>query len=112
MKQFNPDYEYKFWFWRHKFTMVVEMIALLIDYDLMDGEIEGMELDLANTNYEKVDKWSGGLHYGKKDVVYMKFAQDIDNKEIIHVFIATHKALKERIEFIDLMQERYKWFQK
>jgi hypothetical protein len=112
MKQFNPDFEYSFWFWRHKFPMVVEMIALLIDYDLMDGELEGMELDLANTNNEKTDKWSGGLHYGKKDVVYMKFAQDIDNKDIIHAFIATHEVLKERIEFIDLMQEHYKWFQK
>jgi hypothetical protein len=112
MKQFNPDYEYSFWFWRHKFTMVVEMIALLIDYDLMDGEIEGMELDLVGTNDEKLDKWTGGLHYGKKDVVYMKFAQDIENKDIIHVFISTHKELKERIEFIDLLQAQYKWFQK
>jgi hypothetical protein len=112
MKQFNPDFEYSFWFCRHKFTMVVEMIALLIDYDLMDGELEGMELDLANTNNEKTDKWLGGLHYGKKDVVYMKFAQDVDNKDIIHIFIATHEVLKERIEFIDLMQEHYKWFQK
>jgi hypothetical protein len=112
MKQFNPDFEYSFWFYRHKFSMVVEMIALLIDYDLADGEIEGMELDLVGTNDEKLDKWSGGLHYGKKDVVYMKFAQDAENKEIIHVFISTHKELKERIEFIDLLQEHYKWFQR
>jgi hypothetical protein len=112
MKQFNPDFEYSFWFYRHKFSMVVEMIALLIDYDLADCEIEGMELDLVGTNYEKIDKWSGGLHYGKKDVVYMKFAQDAENKEIIHVFISTHKELKERIEFIDLLQEYYKWFQR
>jgi hypothetical protein len=112
MKQFNPDYEYSFWFWRHKFTMVVEMIALLIDYDLMDGEIEGMEIDLVGTNDEKLDKWTGGLHYGKKDVVYMKFAQDTENKDIIHAFISTHKELKERIEFIDLLQAQYKWFQK
>jgi hypothetical protein len=112
MKQFNPDYEYSFWFYRHKFSMVVEMIALLIDYDLADGEIEGMALDLVGTNNEKIDKWSGGLHYGKKDVVYMKFAQDAENKEIIHVFISTHKELKERIEFIDLLQEHYKWFQR
>jgi hypothetical protein len=112
MKQFNPDFEYSFWFYRHKFSMVVEMIALLIDYDLADGEIEGMALDLVGTNNEKIDKWSGGLHYGKKDVVYMKFSQDAENKEIIHVFISTHKELKERIEFIDLLQEHYKWFQR
>lgn len=116
MKQFNPDFEYSFWFWRHKFTMVVEMIALLIDYDLMDGEIEGMELELAGTNAgtnnDKLVKWTGGLHYGTKDVVYMKFAQDADNLDIIHIFISTHKELKERLEFIDLLQEHYKWFQK
>jgi 3'-phosphoadenosine 5'-phosphosulfate sulfotransferase (PAPS reductase)/FAD synthetase len=111
MKQFNPDYEYRFWFWRHKFEMVLEMIALLIDYDFMDGEMEGMRLDLDKTDNTKVDKWSGGLHYGKKDVVYMKLAQDIENKDIIYVFISTHKELKERIEFIDLLQEHYKWFQ-
>jgi hypothetical protein len=112
MKQFNPDFEYSFWFYRHKFSMVVEMIALLIDYDLADGEIEGMALELVGTNNEKLNKWTGGLHYGKKDVVYMKFAQDAENKEIIHVFISTHKELKERIEFIDLLQEHYKWFQR
>jgi 3'-phosphoadenosine 5'-phosphosulfate sulfotransferase (PAPS reductase)/FAD synthetase len=112
MKQFNPDYEYSFWFYRHKFTMVVEMIALLIDYDLADSEIEGMTLELVGTNNEKLNKWTGGLHYGKKDVVYMKFAQDAENKDIIHIFISTHKELKERIEFIDLLQEHYKWFQR
>jgi hypothetical protein len=111
-KQFNADYDYSFWFWRHKFEMVLEMIGLLIDYDFMDGEMEGMRLDLDKTDNTKVSKWSGGLHYGKKDVVYMKFAQDIENKDIIHVFIATHEVLKERIEFIDLLQEHYKWFQK
>jgi hypothetical protein len=112
MKQFNPDFEYSFWFYRYKFPMVVEMIALLIDYDLAEGEIQGMELDLEGTNNEKPHKWTGGLHYGKKDVVYMKFAQDIENKDIIHIFISTHKELKERIEFIDLLQEHYKWFQR
>ncbi len=111
-KQFNPDFEYNFWFYRPKFTMVLEMIALLIDYDFMDGEMDGMLLDLDNTDHENVSKWSGGLHYGKKDVVYMKFAQDIENKNIIHIFIATHEVLKERIEFIDLLQEHYKGFQK
>jgi hypothetical protein len=111
-KQFNPDYEHHFWCWRHKFEMVLEMIALLIGYDFMDGEIEGMLYELATTDSDSVDKWTGGLHYGKKDVVYMKFAQDIENKEIIHVVISTHKVLKERIEFIDLLQAHYKWFQK
>jgi hypothetical protein len=111
MKQFNPDFEYSFWFYRYKFTMVVELLGLLIDYDFMDGEIEDMALDLEGTNDEKRNKWSGGLHYGKKDVIYMKFAQDAENKDIIHIFISTHKELKERIEFIDLIQEHYKWFQ-
>lgn len=112
MKQFNPDFEYNFWFWKHKFPMVLDMIALLIDYDFVDGEMDGMLLDLDNTDHETPSKWSGGLHYGKKDVVYMKFAQNIENKEIIHCFISTHKVLKDRIEFIDLMQEHYKWVQK
>jgi CO dehydrogenase/acetyl-CoA synthase beta subunit len=112
MKQFNPDFEYSFWFYRHKFTMVLDMLALLIDYDFMEGETEGMLLDLDDTNHEIAAKWSGGLHYGKKDVIYMKFAQDVENKDIIHIFIATHKVLKERIEFIDLLQERYKWIQR
>ena len=112
MKQFNPDFEYRFWFWKHKFSMILELLALLIDYDFSEGEIESMEADLTNTDYTEISKWSGGLHYGKKDVLYIKFAQDTDNKDIIHIFIATHKALKERIEFIDLVQEQYKYFQK
>ncbi len=112
MKQFNPDFEYRFWFWKHKFSMILELLTLLIDYDFSEGEIEGMEADLTNTDYTEISKWSGGLHYGKKDVLYIKFAQDTDNKAIIHIFIATHKELKERIEFIDLIQEQYKYFQK
>jgi hypothetical protein len=112
MKQFNPDFEYNFWFYRYKFTMVLDMLALLIDYNFMDGEMDGMLLELDNTNHEIISKWTGGLHYGKKDVLYMKFAQDIENKDIIHAFISTHKILKERIEFIDLLQEYYKWIQR
>ncbi|MFM2269054.1 MAG: hypothetical protein RL757_2495 [Bacteroidota bacterium] len=111
-KQFNADYDYSFWFYRHKMEMIFDMIALLIDYEFMEGEMEGILLDLDNTNHEDQSKWSGGLFYGKKDVVYLKIAQDIENKDIIHIFIATHKVLKERIEFIDLLQEHYKWFQK
>ncbi len=110
-KQFNPDFEYSFWFWRPKINIVLEMLALLIDYDFMDGEIEGILLELNETDSENPSKWSGGLHYGKKDVIYLKLAQNIENKDIIHCFIATHKILKERIEFIDLMQEHYKRFQ-
>lgn len=107
MKQFNPDFEYSFWFWRHKFSMVVELVALLIDYELSEGEIEGMELDLGNTNDEKLDKWTGGLHYGSKNVVYMKFALDAENRDMVHVFISTHKELKDGLELINLIQERY-----
>jgi hypothetical protein len=112
MKQFNPDYEYRFWFWKHKLNMVLDMLALLIEYDFMDGEQEGMELELAKTNSEIPSAWIGGLHYGKKNVLYIKLAQDAENQDIIHIFIATHKELKERIEFIDVLQEHYKWFQK
>ncbi len=38
--QFNPQAEHSFWFWRNKFNMVFEMLALLIDYEFTDGEME------------------------------------------------------------------------
>jgi hypothetical protein len=114
MKQFGPDYDYRFWFWRHKLPMVVELFALLIDYDFMEGEFEGLELELeaAKNNAAHLNEWAGGLYYGKKDVIYLKMAQEIENRDIIHVFVASSKILKERIEFINLIQEHYKWFQK
>jgi hypothetical protein len=104
MKQFNPDFEYKFWFWKTKFNTVMHLLALLLDYDFMEGELEGTLLELKETNANTLDKWTGGLHYGKKDVAYIKLAKDGENPDIIHVFIATHEILKERIVFIDQIQ--------
>jgi hypothetical protein len=112
MKQFQPDYEYQFWFWKHKFGMVMEMLSLLIAYDLSDVEVEGMILSLPGTDHEAVSKWIGGLHYGQTDVMYIKFALDRENSDIVHCFIATHAELSERIEFVDKLQCTYQWFQK
>jgi CO dehydrogenase/acetyl-CoA synthase beta subunit len=111
--QFNPNDEYSFWFWRHKFHMVFEMLALLIDYEFAEGELEGNISGLEGTNNEDDSKWfSSGLHYGKKHAIYIKIAQDAEDRDIIHIFIAFNSVLKERIEFIDKLQCSYKWMEK
>lgn len=111
--QFSPDEDYSFWFWRHKFEMVFEMLALLIDYEFSEGELDGNLLGLGGTNNEIDTEWfSAGLHYGKKHCLYIKIAQDSDDKDIIHIFIAFDKQLKEQIKFIDLLQCSYKWMEK
>jgi hypothetical protein len=106
--QFNSEFEYSFWFWKDKFEMVMNLLALLIDYDYTDGEIEGMLLDINATDEDKLANWSGGLHYGKKDVLYIKLAKGADNDQMIYVFIAGKNVLKDRVEFIDLIQNHYK----
>jgi hypothetical protein len=106
--QFKPEFEYNFWFWRNKFDMVMNLLALLIDYNFMDGELEGMLLEIKATDEENMSEWSGGLYYGKKDVLFIKLAKGSENKDMIYVFIASAKNLSDRIEFIDLIQNNYK----
>jgi hypothetical protein len=110
---FNPTAEYSFWFWKHKLPMVFELLALLIDYDFADGEIEGNILGIEGTNNEIESAWfSAGLHYGNKNCLYIRLSQDAENVDIVHIFIAFDKKIKEQIEFIDLLQSKFKWFEK
>lgn len=106
--QFNPDDDYSFWFWKPQFELVCELLGILIDYNFDEDEIEGMKISLQETDNESVKKWIGGLHYGKKEVLYIKFAQNIENKDMIYVFISMKKHLKPNIEFIDLIQNNFK----
>jgi hypothetical protein len=106
--QFNSEFEYTFWFWKDKSEMVINLLALLIDYNLVEGELEGIIWDIRVQNSEKLANWSGGLYYGKKDVIYLKLAKGEDNDQMIYAFIAGKKVLKDRVEFIDLIQNNYK----
>jgi hypothetical protein len=106
--QFNSEFEYTFWFWKDKSEMVINLLALLIDYNLVEGELEGIIWDIRVQNSEKLANWSGGLYYGKKDVIYIKLAKGEDNDQMIYAFIAGKKVLKDRVEFIDLIQNNYK----
>jgi hypothetical protein len=105
---FNPEFENTFWFWKPKFELVLELLGILIEYDFDEDEIEGMKISLQDTDNESVKKWIGGLHYGKKDVLYIKFAQNLENKEMIYVFISMNKNQKSTVEFIDMIQNNYK----
>jgi hypothetical protein len=107
-KQFNSEFDYTFWFWKDKFELVINLLALLIDFELIEGELEGMLLDIKATENEKMANWSGGLHYGKKDVLYLKLAKGEENDQMIYIFVAGAKVLQDRIEFIDLIQNNYK----
>jgi hypothetical protein len=111
-KTFNTDYEYSFWFYKSKFEWIVEMLALVIDYEFADGEMEGMLISLANTNNEDASKWSGGLHYGNKGTLYINMALDADDKEILHISISTMQKFESQLEFIDLLQCTYEGFHK
>jgi hypothetical protein len=106
--QFNSEFDYTFWFWKDKYEMVMNLLALLIDYEYTDGEMEGTFLDIKATDDDKLALWSGGLFYGKKDVLYIKLAKGADNDQMIYVFLAGKNILKDRVEFIDLIQNNYK----
>jgi hypothetical protein len=111
-KTFNPDYEYSFWFYKPKFEWIMEMLGLVMDYKFSDGEVEGMLISLANTNYEDKSKWSGGLHYGIKGIMYINMALDGEAKDIVHISISSTVKLQPQIEFIDLLQCTYEGFHK
>jgi hypothetical protein len=107
-KTFNPDYEYSFWFFKHKYIWVIEMLGLVIDYEFADGELDGMYLSLDDTNDEDKSKWSGGLHYGNKGTLYISSALDAEDRDIVHILISANEKLKPKIEFVDLLQCKYK----
>jgi hypothetical protein len=107
-KTFNPDYEYSFWFFKQKYIWVIEMLGLVIDYEFADGELDGMYLRLAHTNDEDKSTWSGGLHYGNKGTLYISSALDAEDRDIVHLLISSNEKLKSKIEFVDLLQCKYK----
>jgi hypothetical protein len=111
-KTFNSDYDYSFWFWKTKFEWIMEMLSLVIDYDFADGEIEGMKINLANTNDTDGSKWSGGLHYGNKGTMHINMTLDKENRDMVHISITTNTKFKAQIEFIDLLQCTFEGFHK
>jgi hypothetical protein len=111
-KIFNTDFEYSFWFYKPKFEWILEMLALIIDYEFADGEIEGMKLSLVNTNNNNASKWIGGLHYGNKGTFYINMALDAENRDIVSISISTMKLFQPQLEFIDKLQCTYEGFHK
>lgn len=109
-KTFNPDFEYSFWFWKSKFNWILEMIAMVIEYEFTDGELEGMLLDLQHTNNEDGSKWSGGLHYGKNGTMYINMALDADDRDKVSISITTKQRFQSNLEFIDHLQCKYNGF--
>jgi hypothetical protein len=88
------------------------MLALVIDYEFADGEIEGMKMQLEKTNNQDSSKWSGGLHYGNSGTFYINMAMDVENRDIVSISISTLKKFQAQIEFIDKLQSTYEGFQK
>jgi hypothetical protein len=111
-KTFNTDYEYSFWFYKSKFEWILEMLALVIDYEFTEGEIDGMLLDLYQTNSDDPSKWSGGLHYGNSGSMYINMALDVEKRDIVNISISTMKKFQPQIEFIDKLQCTYEGFHK
>jgi hypothetical protein len=111
-KSFNTDYEYSFWFYKSKFEWILEMLALVIDYDFTEGELEGMLNDLSQPRNDDPSKWSGGLHYGESGSMYINMALDAENRDIVNISISTMKIFQPQIEFIDKLQCTYEGFHK
>jgi hypothetical protein len=55
-KTFNTDYEYSFWFYKSKFEWILEMLALLIDYEFAEGDSDGLLFDLSQTDSDDPSK--------------------------------------------------------
>lgn len=92
----NPEFETTFWFWKTKFEFVLETLGILIEYDFDKNEIEGMKISLQKTDNESIENWIGGLHYGKKDVLYIKLAQNREDNQMIYIFISGRKISKNK----------------
>ncbi len=45
-KTFKPDCDYSFWFYKHKFHWIPEMLDLVMEYEFAKDELDGMLLGL------------------------------------------------------------------
>jgi hypothetical protein len=96
-KTFNPDYEYSFWFFKSKFKWVLEMLALIIDYEFAEEEVEGMLYSIFYSNDVDKSTWVGGLHYGKKGTMYITMALDEDDRDIVHILISSNTKFQSQL---------------
>ncbi len=85
----------------------METLGILIEYDYDEDEIEGMKIGLQETDNESTNNWIGGLHYGKKDVLYIKLAHYKKDTQMVYIFISGAKNLESQVKFIDLLQNNY-----
>ena len=67
--------EYGFWFWSHKLTGVLAMLAELAKYELDEIEIETIKHGLIGTN-DELNQWTNYRFNGQKFNMEIEFAYD------------------------------------
>lgn len=99
-------FDYNFWIWKDKLNPILDMFCLLVNYELMDGEREAINLELQDTNSE-LNNWGMYILKGTKHTINIKLAYD-DEKDLIYFDINTSYELKEKIECLDFFQGLFK----
>ncbi|WP_196889860.1 hypothetical protein [Aureivirga sp. CE67] len=100
--------EYGFWFWSHKLTGILTMLAELSKYDLDEIEIESIKYKLIGTN-DEMNQWSNYRFEGESFTMDFQFAYDAEEKsDMIHILIKTDSILMEKLETLNLFQCMFK----
>jgi len=110
MKHLNMEneIEYQFWFWSHKLTGVISMLAILSKYELDKIELEAINHHLIGTN-DELNQWTKYQLEGKKYNMGLKLAYDSEEKsDMIHIKIKTASVLMEKLEALNLFQCMFK----
>ncbi|MCZ4410662.1 hypothetical protein O3Q51_17735 [Cryomorphaceae bacterium 1068] len=104
----KENIEYGFWFWSHKLTGILAMLAEFSKYDLDVVEIESIKRDLIGTN-DELNQWVNYRFDGKNFKMEFQFAYDAEEKsDMIHMKIKTKSILKEKLEALNLFQCMFK----
>lgn len=100
----NKSNNYGFWFWKEQLTLVISTIALLVDYDLEEEEIDLIKEELRGTDDEK-DHWGFYFLSGKKNKLTIYFAYDSEEgNDMIHICMQAAGDFLIQLETLNLIQ--------
>lgn len=104
----KENFEYEFWFWGHKLSGILYMLAELSKYTLDEFDLETIQQQLTGTN-DELNLWTDYEFHGSQFPMTIQFAYDAEeNHAMIHVKIKTTIDLKDKLVALNLFQSMFK----
>ena len=102
-KNFSTGYTFN----KEKLDAILTVICCIINYNMIEGELEAIYIELENSNAEE-NKWGEYTMNGENCSVYLKIAyDDKDCNDLIVISITSDKKIEEKLNAIYIVQELF-----